>query len=481
MSVEQVARIVATGESETLAFKRSTGTRREAARTLCAMLNQQGGQVLFGVTPHGQAVGQQVSERTRERIGEELRRIHPPAFPHIERIPVADDRAIITVSVQQGPARPYMYRGTAYRRVGNTTVAMRADEFRRMLLERFHSEQRWETQPADGWTVADLDAHEIRNTVAEAVRLGRLEEPETRDVHDLLRGLQLCRDGVLLRAAVALYGREERFGCEFTQLRLRVARFRGNDQTEFLDNRQFHGNAFHLLRAAERFLRDNLPIAGRFEADRFERIDEPLFPPLATREALANAFCHRDYTIGGGAVGVAIYDHRLEITSPGSLHFGLTPEKLFAPHQSRPWNPLIANAFYRRGCIERRGRGTLKMAEPTLAAGLPRPEIDDAGGGVTVRFRHELQRVHVAAPGQAGVGGSAARSPGRRGDEVYHRQQAVLAMLDRADGPLALREIVAGLAPHADRRRVRQELATLKSTGLVVASGHGRGARWRRT
>ena len=113
------------------------------------------------------------------------------------------------------------------------------------------------------------------------------------------------------------------------------------------------GNAFALRRAAERFLRDSLPIAGRIEEDRFERIDEPLVPPLAAREALANALCHRDYSIGGGSVGVAIYDDRLEVTSTGCLHFGLTPEKLFALHESIPWNPLIADAFYRRGTIER--------------------------------------------------------------------------------------------------------------------------------
>ena len=86
-----------------------------------------------------------------------------------------------------------------------------------------------------------------------------------------------------------------------------------------------------LLTNAERFLRETLPIAGRFEQDRFERIDEPLYPPLAAREALANALCHRDYSIGGGSVGIAIYDDRLEVTSSGSLHFGLTPENLPFP------------------------------------------------------------------------------------------------------------------------------------------------------
>ena len=110
--------------------------------------------------------------------------------------------------------------------------------------------------------------------------------------------------------------------------------------------------------------RETLPIAGRFQADRFERIDEPLYPPLATRESLANALCHRDYAIGGGSVGVAVYDDRLEVMSSGTLHFGLTPEKLFEPHESLPWNPLIARTFYRRGIIEEWGFVVTKRRNP---------------------------------------------------------------------------------------------------------------------
>ena len=66
------------------------------------------------------------------------------------------------------------------------------------------------------------------------------------------------------------------------------------------------------------------------------RIDEPLYPPLAIREALANALCHRDYALGGGSIGVAVYDDRLEVTSTGPLHFSLTPSNLLAPYESRP-------------------------------------------------------------------------------------------------------------------------------------------------
>lgn len=88
-----------------------------------------------------------------------------------------------------------------------------------------------------------------------------------------------------------------------------------------------------------------------------ERIDDPLYPPVELREALANAFCHRDYSIGGGSISLSVFDDRLEITSTGTLHFGLTPEALYLPHESLPWNPLIARVFYRRGIIEAWGRG----------------------------------------------------------------------------------------------------------------------------
>ena len=462
MTLDEITALVAAGESETLEFKSTTGTRREAVRTVCAMLNQRGGQVLFGVTPHGAVVGQQVGGRTLEEVSAELQRIEPPVFPTVERVRIAEGREVIVVGVNQGAARPYVYQGAAYRRVGSTTLAMSADEYQRVLFERMHAERRWENQAATGWAVEDLDANEIRRTVEEAIRQDRLEDPGTREPAALLRGLGLLRDGVLWRAAAVLFGKDKRVEFDLPQCTLRVARFRGLDRTEFLDNRQFYGNAFTLLRSAERFLRDTLPIAGRIEPDRFERIDEPLYPPLAVRESLANALCHRDYA-GSGSVGVGVYDDRLEVTSPGSLHFGLTPERLFVPHESRPWNPQIARTFYLRGIIEEWGRGTLKMAELMTAAGLPRPEITEIGGGVMVCFRH----------GQA--------APSRRtGSALIERQETILALLDRANDGLTLRDIRARLAPNTSERQVRRALGVLRDRGLVASTRSGPAARWKR-
>ena len=463
MTLDQITTLAASGESESLEFKATTGMRREAARTVCAMLNQRGGHVLFGVTPDGNVAGQQVGERTIEEVSVEIRRIEPPAFPAVERVRVKGDREVVVVSVSRGPTQPYTYRGAAYRRIGNATVALSSDEYGRMLFERMHSERRWENQTAAGWRVEDLDADEIRRTVAEATRRGRLAEPGSMDPQELLRGLGLLRDGALCRAAAVLFGKADRLEFEMPQCLLRVARFRGLDRTEFLDNRQFNGNAFTLLRDAERFLRDTLPIAGRFESERFERIDEPLYPPLATREALANALCHRDYAIGGGSIGVAMYDDRLEVTSTGPLHFGLTPEKLFAPHESLPWNPLIARTFYRRGIIEEWGRGTLRMAEMSVSADLPIPEIEEVGGGVTVRFRHGrfLQQ-------QRSEGGLA------------ERQAEIVTLLDRTEDGLTRGEIRTRLGSAVSDRQLRRVLEELRDRGMVVSTGHGRAARWKR-
>jgi predicted HTH transcriptional regulator len=86
LTPDQLTALVATGESDTLEFKRSTGERREAMHALCAMLNHRGGRVLFGVTPAGSVVGQQVSDRTLEELAQEIQSIEPPVFPDVVRV-----------------------------------------------------------------------------------------------------------------------------------------------------------------------------------------------------------------------------------------------------------------------------------------------------------------------------------------------------------------------------------------------------------
>ena len=81
-----------------------------------------------------------------------------------------------------------------------------------------------------------------------------------------------------------------------------------------------------------------------------------------------------------------MYDDHLEITNPGALQFGITPEKLTKPHESKPWNPIIANVFYRAGIIERWGTGTLNIIDWCKENGNPEPTWQEQAGSVYVKF-----------------------------------------------------------------------------------------------
>src|SRR5204862_83131 len=73
-----------------------------------------------------------------------------------------------------------------------------------------------------------------------------------------------------------------------------------------------------------------------------------------------------------------------------------TPKALFREHESKPWNPMIARTFYRRGIIETRGRGTLKIARLMRESGHEPPTVVVRGGAVVVTFG--LARTGPQAP-----------------------------------------------------------------------------------
>lgn len=459
-TLREIERVVARGESTQVEFKLSTGQRSDAARAACGMLNGNGGFVLFGVTDDGRIVGQQVSAGALEDVARELQRISPQPLLAPETVPLDGGRAVILIRVPRGEG-PYTYDGRPYMRVGPTTVHMAPEHFQRLLVERMHSSQRWETQVARGATFEDLDAEEVIRTADEAVRRNRLADPLTRRIEDLLLGFGLLRDGEPLNGALVLFGRHERLLPLFPQCTLRMARFRGSEMGEFLDMRQETGNAFQLFAKARAFLRDHLPVAGRIVPGLFDRVDDPLYPPVALREALANAFCHRDYAVHGGSVGIALFDDRLEISSTGPLRFGLRPADLLVPHPSLPWNPTIASVFYLRGIIEKWGRGTIKIDELTQRAGLVRPEFHERAGEVVVRF---FARGYVP--------------PTRVSHQLTELQRELLALISEL-GPSSSVTLQSKLSTPLSYGYVIRHLAQLESFGLVDRMGAARATRWR--
>lgn len=458
MDLKELKLHVSGGESETVEFKKSTAQLRRAAETICGMLNGSGGRVLIGVTPEGRILGQTVSDKTIREVAEVLQKFEPPASIAQVSVNIADNKdALVLEAIPNPESRPYAFDGRPYQRIGSTTSVMPQASYQRLLNERAHSRIRWENQPAEGYDNADLDSEEILRTVRLGITAGRLPESTGNAIPDILERLRLLRDGRPNQASVVLFG--TRFMPDYPQCQLRLARFRGVNKSVFLDQRQTEGHAFHLLEEAMLFLRRHLPVVGRVIPGLFEREDEPLFPLEALREALVNAFCHRDYSIIGGAVSLAIYDDRLEIWSDGTLPFDLKPEDLKREHPSRPRNPLIAQVFYLRGMIERWGRGTQKIVELCVKAEHPEPEFGEQAGSVWVRF---LPSGYIA--------------PHRVAHDLTERQREILQTL--ASGKMALREILSALSHPPSLRTLRDELYHLKRIGLLDTKGYGRGATW---
>ena len=387
MLLGKLRQLVRDSESESLEFKKTTEQRTEAAKTICALLNGLGGFVIFGVSDRGELLGQQVTNKTLEDLAIELRRIEPPAFPEIETISIEEDKKVVLVRVN-GERGTYTYDGRPYLRHGATTQIMPRVEYERRLLERLYATQRWENQPVpEGITIDDLDEEEIHTTLLNAIQKGRMDAPPHVDTESILLGLKLIHNGKLLNAALALYGKNETLHSLYPQFSIRLARFRGKDRlADFFDNRLYWGHAFSLLRRGESFLRDHVPIAGRVLSGKMIREDYPMYPPRALREAIANALCHRDYTLPGGAIAIAMYDNHLEVINPGSLHFGITPEHLSHPHVSKPWNPIIAEVFYRAGIIEQWGTGTLNIIKLCQENQNPPPTWEDQSDSLVITF-----------------------------------------------------------------------------------------------
>ena len=459
--LDQILAWTIAGESDSQEFKATTADRYDACKTLTGFLNLRGGRVLFGVQPDGRVTGQMVTDRTLEKIWEHLREITPEITPTVERIPVpdSDGAEVLVVSVVQGRYRPYMFKGTPYKRVGAVTTTMEQAEYQRLFLETHHATDRWETETSP-LGLNDLDLNELTATMTDAVARGRVSDPLSGAPDDILRGFGLLRDGQLLNAAVVLFGRADRLLPHYTQCVVKLVRWEGIDKGErMIEQRQEYGNAFQILRLAERFCRDHLRISATLVPGRVQRIDEPEIPILALREALANAVSHREYSTGSGSISVEIYDDRVEITSVGPLHFGLSVADLYRPHESQPWNPLVAGTLYRRGVIDNLGSGTLRMIKLTRDAGLFEPEIVDTGQSVRVDFPR------------------AGALPARLHGLPIRRSAYDVLELIAQQGPIALRELVTGLAGRSERD-VRDELQHLRSLDAIESTGHGRGARW---
>jgi ATP-dependent DNA helicase RecG len=95
-----IARSPKSDEWVDLEFKKTTAEREAAMETLCAFLNGRGGTVLFGVTPAGKVVGQDVSDGTVREVAALFQHLEPGAMVEQHRVPVGDGgKELLVLSV----------------------------------------------------------------------------------------------------------------------------------------------------------------------------------------------------------------------------------------------------------------------------------------------------------------------------------------------------------------------------------------------
>ncbi len=377
-------RISIPAESEIVELKRSLGEWREIVETCAAFATARGGRIYVGVGDDGRVVGVQIGKGTLEDLANKIaQNTSPKIVPSITTR--QDNRhTVVVVEVAESATKPVMAFHRALRRSGRTNQVLSASEIAELYLAT--RGVTWDQTARADATFDDIDAEKVGRFLSRARTERQWQVDPQTPVEQALRQLHLTHDGQLTVAALLLFGRDpQRF---LVQAKLRCARFKGDDETEFLDMKVIEGDIIGQVEDAMAFVRRNTSMAVRIEG-KLERTEQWEYPLDAVREAITNAVCHRDYASSGN-VQVRIFDNSLVVSNPGTLPSGLSVEDLKGPHESMPRNKLVADAFFLIKYIEQFGTGTRRMINDCRDAGMPEPEFESAGDAFRITFRKSV-------------------------------------------------------------------------------------------
>ena len=152
----------------------------------------------------------------------------------------------------------------------------------------------------------------------------------------------------------------------------------------FVDKREYGGPLWKQVDDAFQFVLRNIHLGAKLEG--IYRKDIYELPPDSIRELIINAVMNCSY-LQNSHIQVAIYDDRLEITSPGGLMPGVTLDKMKEGY-SKIRNRALAHAFSYMNLIEAWGSGIPKLMKAMREYGLQEPEFKD----MEIAFRINLYR-----------------------------------------------------------------------------------------
>lgn len=257
-------------------------------------------------------------------------------------IDVLPNNINFTIKVRAGRNKPYAIAKNGfdatgvYVRNGSSAVRASNEQVRRM-------QQQYDVSGEfDGETA---DEQSLTFTVASSVfkRIGlNFDEKALRMIHS---GNGAYNNSALLISDQNLYT-------------AKLAVYEGLDVMTFKDKREFKGaitkQIDDVLNYLELVNRNRVVITGK--AQRFERSD---YASVAIREAVVNAFVHRDYLLHSG-VKIELFDDRLEIVSPGGIPDGLSLQEI-KDGLTAARNPRLIHILDKMKYIENYGTGIRRI------------------------------------------------------------------------------------------------------------------------
>ena len=343
----------------------------EYLKWVCAFANTAGGKIYIGINNDKEIVGVKNVTKLSEDLPNKTRDILGVVCAVNILSDSESDKNYIEIVVEPYPY-PVSYYGEYYYRSGSSTLLLTGAALNKFLLER--TGLKWDSIPIPKITVDDLSPIALQRFRKEATRSKRVGDEVLKDSNEhLLRNLRLFDEntGYLKRAAVLLfYSDPERF---FTGAYIKIGFFQ-KDDADLAFQDEVHGSLMEQIDKAYDLIKTKY-ITYAISYEGVSRRETPTFPEAAIRESLLNAICHKDYS-SGVPIQISVYYDHIVFWNSGALPEQIPLNKLFQKHSSIPFNPDIANTFFRSGDIEAWGRGYRKILNSVLEHKLLPPQIE---------------------------------------------------------------------------------------------------------
>ena len=308
-------------------------------KTVSAFSNYNTGKIIFGVDDTGQIIG---LENIEELCLDLENKINDNISPKPDFRFIKDTKKnIITLIVEEGFNKPYLYKGKAYKRNDTSTVEVDKVELNRLTLlglNQYYEELKARKQ--------DLEFKVLKKELEEKLSLKDFSK-------DILKTLNLYDDKNGYNNAAELFADKNNFAG------VDIAKF-GKNIDEILDR-----NLFINMSIISQFQK-TLEVFNRYykyeQILGSERIEKELIPEKAFRETIANALIHRTWDVNYN-IRVSMYEDKIEISSPGGLPSGISEKEYLNGQISQLRNPILANIFFRLKYIEMFGTGIRRINE----------------------------------------------------------------------------------------------------------------------